>query len=73
MLARQLPGRASHVWPPLLTTVALLTLEVGCVVPEMLLMAYYVGWRGPSAGGLAAVALVTGGVRGGPGRTLLGT
>jgi hypothetical protein len=59
VLARQPPGRASHVWPPLLTTVALLTLEVGLVVPVMLLMAYYVGWRGVSAAGLAAAALVT--------------
>ena len=60
VLARQPPGRASHVWPALLTTVALLTIEVGFVIPVMLLVAYYVGWRGLSAGGLAAAVLVTG-------------
>ena len=60
VLARQPPGRASHVWPALLTTVALLTIEVGFVIPLMLLVAYYVGWRGLSAGGLAAAVLVTG-------------
>jgi len=60
VLARRPAGRAAHVWPPLLTTIALLTLEVGLVVPLMLLVAYYVGWRGASAAGVAAAALVVG-------------
>ena len=49
------------MWPPLLTTIAHLTLEVGLVVPLMLLVAYYVGWRSASAAGVsAAAALVVG-------------
>ena len=59
VLARRPQGRASHVWPPLLTAAAILTLEVGLVVPVMLLVSYYVGWRGASTVGLAAAMLVT--------------
>lgn len=58
VLARRAPGPLAAVWPPLLTAIAVLTLELGVVVPVILLTGYIVGWRGASRSGLAGAAAV---------------